>query len=74
MAKDKESKKVEVETGPTKAELLLVELFPDVHSAMVNLQTQFPYLAQRLHQKWVAMKELLEAKGLTSEKQMRGEK
>ena len=74
MAKEKETKKPEVEAGPTKAELLLVDLFADVHSAMVNLQTTFPYLAQRLHQKWLRMKELLEPKGLTSEKEMRGEK
>jgi hypothetical protein len=74
MAKEKEAKKPEAEAGPSPAELLLVDLFPDLHSAMVNLQTTFPYLAQRLHQKWVRAKALLEEKGLTSEKQMRGEK
>lgn len=74
MAKDKEPKKPEAEAGPSPAETLLSEIFTDLHSAMVNLQKDFPYLAQRLHKHWLAAKTLLEEKKLHSEKQMRGEK
>lgn len=77
MAKRKEDPILE--QTHSKADDLLVALFADLHQAALhlsnpNLRGAVPSLAHRLKGYWTSIKEYVEAKGIYSEKEMRGEK
>lgn len=77
MAKRKEDPILE--QTHSKADDLLIALFADLHQGALQLgnpeiKGPVPSLSARLKQHWYKIKEYVEAKGIYSEREMRGEK
>lgn len=79
MAKSKIDPVMPAEKVLSKADQILKDLFADLHQGALHLgnpeiKGPVPFLASRLKAHWHKMKEYLEAEGIYSEREMRGEK